>query len=311
MDAPKAKALETIIGLAREHRISAAEITAALGARTTEEHQGSSNLVSMLAYMGGVLIFSGLAYYISDFWLGFGSYMRILVTFGAGLVVFLMGLAALMTPRYHRAAAPLLFLAAVLEPFGIAITMHEFYEGDNVHLACFIISGAMTVQLGAAFYHWREEILLWGFGLYFTASVANLLDWVNLFADHTEAIILGASMLLMAYGFKEKREYYTTLGAAYFFGSGFLLWGIFDVLEHSWSEPLFVLVSGGMMYISAHVKSRAMLSLGALSLFSYITYYSHEHFAQSIGWAAMQVILGILFLILSGTVVKLGRQFKQ
>lgn len=302
----KQQALETIRQLMSAHQLTVSDI--APQASVAEKASGSGTLMRMFSYIGGILIIAGICYYTASFWASFNSYVRVLITFGPGFICMLLGLIAQHDPRYTRAAGPLYILAALLQPSGIAVTLMEFFTGDNPHSAVLLITGTLAVQFGVAFYYWRHEMLLLLFGVFFTSAVVTVLDWIDI-KDRYVAFITGLSMLLIAYGFKEYRLYRRTIDLANLIGSVLLLWAFYDIVERTFVEITFVLVAAGVMYVSTLVESRGMLIVGALALFSYISYYSEKYISNSVGWALTLIILGIIFIMMGGLVVRISRRF--
>ncbi len=300
------QALDTIRQLMSAHQLTVSDITPQ--ASVAEKASGSGTLMRMFSYIGGILIIAGICYYTASFWASFNSYVRVLITFGPGFVCMLLGLIAQRDPRYVRAAGPLYILAALLQPSGIAVTLMEFFTGDNPHSAVLLIMGTLAVQFGVAFYYWRHEMLLFCFGIFFTASVVTLMDWVDT-KERYIALVTGLSMLLIAYGFRQYRQYHRTIDLANLIGSVLFLWAYYDIVERTFVEVTFVLLAAGVMYVSTLVESRGMLIVGALALFSYISYYSEKYISNSVGWALTLIILGIIFIMMGGLVVRISRRF--
>src|SRR6187397_135379 len=90
----RARALEQIAALARQHQLSAAEIGAALGGTPAApaERRGRNVLVRVLGFLGGTFVFAGIGVFIALQWDEMNSAARVIVTLGSGLAVFVMGL---------------------------------------------------------------------------------------------------------------------------------------------------------------------------------------------------------------------------
>src|SRR5512132_2668425 len=99
----RARALEQIVSLAREHQLTAGEIAAALTddatqvrlkadpAKTqvrleadTTEPRGRGVIVRVIGYLGGTFVFAGIAALIALQWDAMNSAARVVITLGSG-----------------------------------------------------------------------------------------------------------------------------------------------------------------------------------------------------------------------------------
>ncbi len=149
----RARALEQIAGLARQHQLSAAEIAAALGgmAAAPVERRGRNVLVRVLGFLGATFVFAGIGVFVALQWDGMNSAARVIVTLGSGLAVLVMGVLSARGVRFDKATAPLLLVAAALEPTGMLVAFDEYGTGGDWHWASLITCAVMALQFSAVF----------------------------------------------------------------------------------------------------------------------------------------------------------------
>ena len=197
----RARALDQIAALARQHGLSADDIAAAIGQPPVDEvaTRGRSVLVRVLGVLGGIFVFAGVGVFIALQWNDMNSAARVVVTLGSGLTAFALAVLSYRDPRYGAATTPLLLVAAVLEPTGMLVAFDEFGTGGDWRWASLVTTGTMALQFVAAFRGMRRStplFLVILFGVLFWWTALDLLD-----ADDTVvALVLGGSLLLTAVG---------------------------------------------------------------------------------------------------------------
>jgi len=307
--ADRAEALRQIAAIARQHGISAAEVTALLGAApaASDETRGRGILVRVLAYLGGTFVFAGIGIFIALQWNDLNAAARVIVTLGPGLAAFALALLASRDPRFEKAATPLLLVAAVLEPTGMLVAFEEFGSGGDWRWASLVTTGTMALQFGATFGVLRRSTPLFMailFGTVFWWTALDLLD-----ADETLiAIVLGASLLLTAAGVdRSGRSEITPFW--YFCGAAAFLGGVFDAVESTPLEILFLAAAAGFVYASVVLHSRTLLAVATLAILAYTAWFTGQHFVDSIGWPLALMALGLLMIGLSALAVRIDRAY--
>ena len=239
-------------------------------------------LPRLFAYFGGTFIFAGLCVFIGLNWEEMNAAARIIVTLGSGLAAFGMGLAALGRDRYRKTATPLFLIAAVLQPTGILVALDELSSGGDWHYALLIMAGVMAVQQGFAFMLKRPTTLLFttlSFSLTFLIVLFDLLG----IDPQISGVTLGLSLILINVGV-DKTGHRLITPFWYLVGSASFLYGVFDMLERTPFEILFLAIACGIVYLSVYVRSRTLLVSGTVSLLAYIGYFTSRHFIDSSAW---------------------------
>ena len=308
----KTEALGEIVRIAAEHDISVAEATAALEAAAATDaaqlpDQRSTVLMRVLAYLGGIFVFAGLGVFIAMNWDSMNFAARVVITLGSGIAAFIMALIAANDERYEKAATPLFLIAALLQPVGLLVIFEEFYRGDNWDNIGLIVAGVMATQQIMTLLKSQRTTLLFTGLIFVGAFLLILLDKLNVDYEIT-ALIMGASILSLSAGLQgTKHEVITPFW--YFVGSIWLLYGIFDLVEGSAIEVLFIAAASALVYMSTVVRSRTLLFVSTVGMLTYIGYFSAKNFVNSIGWPIALVLFGLLLIGMSAMAFKINKKY--
>ena len=308
----KTEALNEIVRLAQEHDLSIAELSAAVEAAAsadaaTEPDQRSTILMRVLAYLGGIFVFAGLGVFIAMNWDSMNFAARVVITLGSGIAAFIMALIAVSDERYEKAATPLFLIAALLQPAGLLVIFEEFYRGNNWDTVGMVVSGVMAAQQVMTLLKTQRTTLLFTGLIFIGAFMLIVFDKLNVDYEIT-ALIMGASILSLSAGLQgTKHEVITPFW--YFVGSIWLLFGIFDLVEGTAIEVLFIAAASALVYMSTVVRSRTLLFVSTVGMLSYIGYFSAEHFVDSIGWPIALVLFGLLLIGMSAVAFKINKKY--
>lgn len=304
------RALETIAALAREHGLSADEIAAAIGASQSAPAPGPrerGRLVRVLGYLGGTFVFAGIGVFVALQWAWMNAGARVVATLGSGLAALVLALLAYADDRFDKAAAPLLLIAALLEPIGMLVAFQEFGSGGDWRIAALITFGAMALQFGATFSRLRRST-----PLFVTVVFAALFWWTALdlldAEGRTMAMAIGASLLLAAAGV-DRTAHRDITPVWYLIGAAAFLTGFFDLVQRTPLELAFLAAAAAFVYFSVVARSRTLLFVATIAILAYTTWFTREHFADSIGWPLALIIFGFLMFGLSALAFRLDRRY--
>lgn len=302
------EALEEIARLAGAHGITASEIAAELtgeDAPKKKEERGRGLVSKALSYMGGLLVFAGIAVFTGTFWQEMNSAARIIITLGSGVVFYILGFMADSDSRFRKAVFPLFLLAALFETTGMFVAIDElFNNGSDARYAVIAVFSAMFVQQAATFAVKRYSSLLVYmvfFGISDFVVICNLLGvgW------ELTGIVAGASLAMISYGIS-KGKFMKLAPFGYFFGASWFSFSFFDITN---GNILFLLLAAGTVYISTALKSRVLLVVGAISTLSYIFHFTSLYFVRSIGWPLSLVIMGFIMMGVAALGVRVDRRY--
>ncbi len=304
----KEKAVQEILDIARRHGVTLEDLRDALAeTEPVPPTRIRSILPRLFAYLGGAFIFAGLCVFIATNWEEMNPAARIIVTLGSGLATFGMGLAALSGNRYRKAATPLFLIAAVLQPTGILVALDELSSGGDWHLAGLIMAGAMAIQQGFTFLVKRRTTLLFTTLVFSVTFLTVLFDLVKIDAQ-ISGVTLGLSLMLVSVAV-DKTRHQTVTPFWYLVGSASFLYGVFDMIEGTPIEILFLGIACGIVYLSVYVRSRTLLVSGTVSLLAYIGYFTSQHFIDSWGWPLALILLGLVLIGLSAAAVRINQKY--
>ena len=304
----KEEALQDIVSLAKHNQITLEEIAHALTTAPVLVSKPSSGTLSkLLGYIGGIFVFAGIGVFISMYWDDFGSAARVIVTLGVGLVAFLMGLACLYDKRYERAATPLFLISSFLQPTGIIVMLQEYSSGGDARHGILLMAAYMLIQQGATFWAKSRTVLAFSgtfFGMIFFGYLFDIWD----FKEKTIGIIIGASLLCIAYALN-RSKHSAIAPFWYFVGAFILLWAVFETVQNTPFELLYLGLCALIIFLSTYVRSRTLLLVGTLAMLVYIGYFTAEHFANTVGWPIALVIIGIALIGMSALAIRLNNKY--
>ncbi|MDD9900642.1 MAG: DUF2157 domain-containing protein [Alphaproteobacteria bacterium] len=306
----KQDALAEITAIAKRHSLTAKEITAALhGTPESREHISSSILSRLFGYMGGILLFCGVGIFIAMQWDDMNSFSRVFATLGIGFCAFIMAVTATKKEQLARAATPLFLVAAFLESAGIMVALDEYSRGGDPMHGILFMATVMTLQMGLTFISLKTTTLAFlaiFFGAVMTGTALDIMGA----RDKEIIFILGLSFSFLGWGINKTRHAILS-PAGYFFGSIMVLAPLFDWLENTSFEVLFLGASSGVIYLSTLVRSRMLLTVGTIATIGYIGYFSEEHFRDTLGWPILLMFMGLVLIGLSHMAVKINQKFMQ
>lgn len=302
-------ALEDIVTLARQHHLSAAQIAAALGEEraSTAENRRRGVMVRVLGFIGGMFVFAGISVFIALQWEFMNSASRVVITLGSGLSAFIAAILSTREARFDKATTPLFLMAAVLQPGGMLVAFDEFGSGGDWRMASLATCGTMALQFAATFKTLGRSTLLFlciSFGTLFWWTLFDILDVDN----DLVALVIGGSLLLAAIGV-DRTPHRVMTPAWYLFGSIGFLYGVFDVVENSLLEMVFLFAAAGFVYLSVTFHSRTLLFVATVAILAYTGYFTGEHFADSVGWPIALIVFGIFMIGLSALAFTIDREY--
>ena len=275
------------------------------------------SVTKMLYVLGAAIVVAGIVIFVAQIWDDIGSFGRISVTLGLGLLIAAIG-SVLLKQKPEDTIGPIFhFIGGMLIPGGAVVTLSELsVESD----------WAVAITFGAIFAFYlllnsvhRNAILTFFAIANGTATIYLILNAViggpfegwfgikNIYQYLTMAI--GASYLLLAHAFRDGWNK-KLIGALYFFGiTGFLGAAFSQVFDSDLWELLYFLIVLGGLFLSVYMRSRSILVMSTLFLIAHVSYITSEYFADSLGWPISLVILGFVFIGLGYTSLSINKKY--
>lgn len=259
----------------------------------------TSHLTNIFYTIGALIVLVGVVLLFGQHWdeIGFGG--RLLVTFGIGLVSYIVGL-LLKTPEHNVLSQILITVSAALIPMGVVVYCNEIDIRFTFENQIFISLGLLCVYTVAYFANKRNILILlniaWGTWLYWVLLLKILGDgYTTVTLLKWALILLGFVYVLIANGLAEngQKERRSMKSLLYFLGTlgvlsgGISIGGAFDLL--------FILIIFAGFYFSVYIKNTSVLSLSAIFLFVHLIKITMRYFSDWLSWP--------ILLILGGAVV--------
>lgn len=243
-------------------------------------------MTSLLVYIGGTFVFAELGLLLSMIWPDISPLQRVVITLGPGMVAFVLGNFAHRDVHFAKRATPLFLIAAFLQPSGLFVSLDEFVpKTGDPELAALIVFAIIDFQQGMAYLQLRRASLLFLTILFWLAFIGTTMAWLDVGEDEDEDIIgitVGMSTLFLSH-FAAMRGHGAVTPFWYFVGGGCLLGGGFAAVQGGWAEIIYLGVNGFIVYLSIRLASRSMLVVGVFGLIGYLSYFTHEYFADVTG----------------------------
>lgn len=278
--------------------------------------------------LGGTIVF-GLCLVI--FLMGFLRFRRSALLF----FTFLFGVAFAGTCyEYLGINTPMMWLVSGVSMFALALRVRRS-DYENISALPFVMAGTMvtasayyylgngtlevlmaTILLGMIFagYMMAERGLL----IFSTVSFLILISkyfgfcWGYLDSDilKTTAAVTGASMMFTALWIGRHTE--SRLAPWWnFFGSNLLFSAFMGLLYETPMDVLFPALPAIVLYFSLKTRSRALLLSSILALLAFISYYSAEYFADTLGWPIALMIAGMALIGLCTLALRMNARIKS
>jgi hypothetical protein len=303
----KQLALAEIVDIARRHSITPAEIDRALTGTETGDSLATGILRRLLAYIGGIFVFTGIVVYIAMFWEEMNSAARILITLGSGVVALVLAILLLDHDRYARAATPLFLAAAWLQPTGMLVAFDELGTGGDPQHALLATTFVMLAQQLLLLRGYRRSVLVFLALAFGTVTVWNALDLLDVHEEFN-GLVIGLSLMLVTFGI-DRTEHRVITPFWYFAGGTLFLWASFDLIQDTPVHILYLGVAALMIYISTLARSRTLLFVSTLAMMGYIGYFTAEYFIDSTGWPIALIFLGLVMIGLSNLALRINRKY--
>ena len=271
----------------------------------------------MLYVLGVTIVVIGIIIFVYQIWDSIDSFARILITLGLGLLFAGLGSFLLKTkPENRNIGSVFHAIGGLLVPGGALVAISEF-NIDTSSLWTF------TITFGAIFMFYLLLNFIHKSAVLTFFAIANGTTFIYLFIEsmvdgpfyrHDDlyaylTMVIGASYIFLARAFRGGWNK-QLVGVLNFFGSfGFLCAAFSQVFDSvPWQMFYFLLVIGGL-FVSAYMRSRAILIVSTLFLLAHVSYITSEYFADSMGWPISLVILGFIFIGLGYVSININKKY--
>jgi len=302
--------------ISREEVMNRFNLSPVMSKEGSEDITSNFSVTKMLYVLGAAVVVIGIIIFVYQVWEDIGLFGRISVTLGLGLLFTIIGSVLLKQKPEDNIGSVFHAIGGLLIPSGAIVTLNEF-NVDLTHM------GPLAITFGFIFafylllnYVHKNAILTFFAIVNGTAFIYAIVETMvggsfymhgDLYAYLT--MVVGASYLLLAQSFQGGWNKHL-IGALYFFGSVGFLGAAFSRVFDSvpWQMVYFLIVIGGL-FLSAYLKSRAVLVVSTIFLIAHVSYITSEYFADSMGWPISLVILGFIFIGLGYVSININKRY--
>lgn len=262
----------------------------------------------ILYYIGGAIVFLGIAILLWQNWstLGFGT--KVLATLGAGVAAYFVGVLFSRDERTETAGSAFYLISALVTPMGLWVVFDNAGFDTSSYGSQSLISGIMLGTYLLSLLVFRKNIftlfsILFGTWLFF--SFTGFMIGGGQYFDSWKfyeyrVLVAGIAYMLLGYAFS-KTERAPLSGFLYGFGIlGFLgaalTLGSWKPNQNVFWELIYPGLVFGALFLSVQIKSKAFLTFGTLFLMAYILKITSEYFSSGLGWPLALVIAGLAMI---------------
>ncbi len=288
-------------------------------APTAPKGSSSFPVTKMLYVLGAAIVIVGIIIFFHQVWDDMGSFGRIAVTLGLGLLITALGSWLLQDKPEEKLGSVFHFIGGMLIPGGALVTLDELSTGvDHPWIVAMTFGGIFAFYLLLNFVH-KNAILTFFAIANGTATVYLVVNAItdNSFYDWFDVqdiyeyltMAVGASYLLLAHAFRDGWNK-KLIGALMFFGITAFLGAAFSQVYDSvpW-QILYFFVIMGCLFLAVFMKSHSILAMSTIFLLAHVSYITSEYFADSLGWPVSLVILGFLFIGLGYASININKNY--
>lgn len=307
----KQKVLSEITNLASQKLISKDEMMKAYEKALPKGSYGlrrDIGISEVLYFIGGIIVFVGIAVLIMQNWNVLNSFTRLLTTLGFGVAAYLIGVLLNKEEKYGAVGYAFHLIAALVIPMGLAVFIDQMgYQYDTAG-AQSLIAGILVGVYLASYFVFKKTIFMFAtivYATWFFFSFTNFLIAPNPYitAYHFyeyRFLFVGLSYLFLGYYFRttEQKELTGTLygfGNFFFLGAALALGG-WEPEQNIFWEIFFPGLVFAVLLLSVPLKSKSFLTFGTIFLMSYIIKITGEYFSGTLGWPLSLMLCGIALI---------------
>lgn len=307
----KQKVLSAITKLVSERALTKDEVLKAYEAGLPKGSHGlrrDIGLSEVLYFIGGIIVFVGIAVLIMQNWDALNPFTRLLTTLGFGVAAYLIGVLLNKEEKYGALGYAFHLIAALVLPMGLAVFMDQMgYQYDTAGSQS-LIAGILVGVYLASYFVFKKTIFMFfmiAYATWFFFSFTNFLVDPNPFITkyhfyEYRFLFVGLSYLFLGYYFRTTEQKELT-GALYGFGNLFFLGAAFalggwEPEQNIFWEVLFPGLVFAVLLLSVKLKSKSFLTFGTIFLMAYILKITGEYFSGTLGWPLSLMLCGIALI---------------
>lgn len=308
----KQEALEYIKMLATQKIVTKEELDAAFAAGAELKIEAPAKkqfgMTEILYYIGGAIVFLGVAILLGQNWATLGFFTKVAVTLGFSIAAYFAGLIFSRDERSNSISVAFYLISALLAPGGLWIVFNHAGLDASSFGTQSVIAGILFITYLLSYFVLQKNIfivfsLLFGTWLFFSFTsfiVGSNPSLSQATFNEYRILTAGLSYILLGYTFSQ-RGHPIIGGVLYNFGIfGFLaaalgLGGFYPHQNVFW-ELIFPGLVFAVLFLSVYIKSKAFLAWGTFFLMAYIIKITAEYFATGLGWPLALMMAGFAII---------------
>ncbi len=307
--ARKEEALRYIKTLAEQKVLTREELNTAFDAGSSSKTDvvptKKLGISEILFYIGGAIVFLGIAILLFQNWSTLSFATKVLATLGAGVAAYCVGVLFSRDERMEAAGSAFFLISALVIPMGLYVVFdHAGFDADGYGSQS-VISGILFGMYLLSYAVFRRHVftffsILFGTWLFF--SLTSFMTRGGAFYDiwkfyEYRALATGIAYMLIGYAFSKNghaplSNFLYGFGIIGFLGSALSLGGWKPNQNIFW-ELIYPALIFGALFLSVHIRSKSFLTWGTLFLMAYILKITSEYFSTGLGWPLALVIAGL------------------
>lgn len=287
--------------------------------QTVEDHEDKISAADILNTIGALIVYAAICVFLSQAWDSFGTIVRILLTFGLGVLLWFVASRLIngqdASEQSKGIGSAILLVGSLSISAGVGVAISEFISIDENSLGLILFGATIvsSMHLGmdmivkrtvtAVFAVLYAVVAYLGLTLWLFYSLIYLADFWGLVVASTGLLMLGGGMII----YKQDNSRHLARSILWALG-GFVVLGslltlsFISELKVLW-QLAFPLALYGAFMASIKTRSKNFLYSGALFLFIYVIYMSFYYFGSGIG-AAGALMFGGFGIIGTGALVQ-------
>ncbi len=273
-----------------------------------DSHSKNVDITEILYYIGGTIVFLGIAILIAQNWSTLSTFTKILATLGSGIAAYYTGI-LLDSKKTVKSIGNAFFLISSLTiPMGLFVLFDAVGMdiGDSGTIS--LITLILSIMYLASYLIFRKTIFvlfctIFTTWLYFSllASMTNGNYSMNTYQDYSYRVLFaGIGYILTGYFFS-KNTLSSLSESLYGFGTigvlgSIMALGGFQPNQDAFWELIYPVIIFGALFTSVYIKSKSVLTMGTIFLMIYILKITAEYFSTGLGWPLALVIAGLMMI---------------
>jgi hypothetical protein len=321
----KEELLQQVRNLAAENLISKEELTRAydeaFGKKIDLDITKKPGITKILYYIGGAIVFLGIAILIWQNWSTLSVATKIIATLGSGIAAYIVGVLFGRYEKLDPVGQAFYLISALVTPIGLYVVFDNAGFDIGSYGTQSLISGILFGTYLLSFVVFRKNIftifsIIFGTWLFFAFTSFLIggkphFDELNFF--EYRALMTGLVYILLGYSFS-KNEKHPLTGPLYGFGIlGFLgaalALGGWEPNQNIFWELIYPGLVLGVIFLSVYLKSKVFLTFGSIYLMVYILKITAEYFTDSLGWPLALALVGLALIAIGYLSFYLNRKY--